>query len=593
MLRKNTYLILFIILPFTVFPTPNQENTDSLILELNHSSGERRMELLNQISKEYFKTSVEEAVKYATELFQLADESENLKYIGLATSLLGEAYFYMDNLDKSVEFFKKFLETSIQQNDFDAIGKAYNNLGIAFGYIDKFNEAIEYYNKSLNIREEQKDSVGISNIYNNIGVLYFRMGDYNKALDYYKRSLDVESKLNNKSGIATSLLNIGEVHSKINRFDDAVSYFNRSIEIAEAIADYHTLEMNYSCLYEMYKQTENFQKALFYYELFSEIKSKRINDESRSQIAELEVKYETVKNQKEISFLSRRNDLNKTIIVILIIAFLLLLNFAYLFYSQYKSKIKAYNLLSNQSKQIEEQRTKLESLNKTKDKFFSIISHDLKGAIGGFLAQTQFLADDFQFLSDEDKHDLISKMHHTTQNLYSLLENLLEWSKTQTEALPFSPESFSIKQLFDSVLPLFKIQMQEKQIVSNINIDKDIIVYADLNMASAIVRNLILNSIKYSNTKGEIKVAAKIVDNFVEIEVADTGVGMSVNDQQRLFRIDQSFSNPGTQREKGTGLGLILCKEFIENNGGKIWVNSELGKGTTFKFTLPLGNIVK
>ncbi|MFP4025232.1 MAG: tetratricopeptide repeat protein [Thiohalospira sp.] len=587
MLKKITIILFLLSLYFTTFGNPSTK-TDSLLNILEKSSGEKKMDILRQLSKEYLNSSVEEAIKYASELLVIAEKEGNLKYMDLSTSFLGEAYFYMDDIDKSIEFFEKFLDINQKQNDIDGIGTAYNNLGIVYRYIEKYETAIKYYLESLKIKESLKDSTGISNTLNNIGVLYFHMHNYDKALDNYQKSLEIEKNINNKNGIATSLLNIGEVYSKQNKPNLATDYFHRSIEIAEVIEDMHTLEINYKCLYDLNKQIGKFENALYYFELYNDLRNQRLSQEAKKEIAELEIQYETKKKQKEIELLNKQNQSSRFIIITFLFAFIIFAILAYLLIRQVRAKNKALHLLSTQHKQITEQSEKLDKLNSTKDKFFSIISHDLKGAIGGFLSQTEFLAEDFDSLDKKDSHDLIKKMNYSSEQLYSLLENLLEWSRTQTGSIRFQPEKFNLRRLTESVVSLFKTPMQEKSIDSKIYIDHTIEVFADLNMVSTVLRNLIMNAIKFSHANGKFSISAKRVNDFAEIEVADEGIGISEKDQQKLFKIDQSFSNPGTNREKGSGLGLILCKEFIEKNEGSIWVESEFGKGSLFKFTLKL-----
>lgn len=551
------------------------------------------METLRQITKEYMNSSVEEAIKYASELLSIAEKEKDLRYIDLASSYLGEAYFYMDEIDKSIEYFEIFLQTNIKQEDIDGIGTAYNNLGIVYRYIEKYETAIQYYLESLAIKERLKDSAGLSSTLNNIGVLYFYMDDYTKALEYYINSYELETKLKNKSGIATSLLNIGEIHSKLNDYTEALSFFERSIDISEDIDDLLTLETNYKCLYEMYKRKINFQKALYYYEQYTELRNKRISQEARKEIAELEIQYETSKKEKEIGLLNKQNQLGKIIILILSVAFLIFSFLLVLLYKQGQAKKNALKLLSVKNTKITEQTEILDKLNTTKDKFFSIISHDLKGAIGGFLGQTEFLAEDFENLPPDDMHDLIIKMYQSSKQLYVLLENLLEWSRSQTKSIKIQPEKFNLKKLVETIIPLFQELINEKRIKAVVKIKSDMMVFADMNMVSTIFRNLITNAIKFSYPESTFTITACLKNDFIQVEVADNGVGISEKDQQKIFNIDQSFSNPGTNREKGTGLGLILCKEFVEMNGGSIWLESKAENpssisegGSTFKFTL-------
>ena len=291
--------------------------------------------------------------------------------------------------------------------------------------------------------------------------------------------------------------------------------------------------------------------------------------------------------------LNNQNELGRSIIIILSIAFIIFIFLLILLYRQGRAKKKALELLSVKNKKITEQAIVLNKLNTTKDKFFSIISHDLKGAIGGFLTQTEFLAEDFNNLPPEDMHDLIIKMNQSSQQLYSLLENLLEWSGSQTGSIRLQAEKFNLRKLVDHILLIFKEILHAKEIKPIVKIDLDIGVFADINMVSTVFRNLITNAIKFSYSKSSFTIIAKRINNFVQSEISDEGIGISREDQEKLFRIDRSFSNPGTNREKGSGLGLIICKEFVQQNQGDLWVESEQENvisensgGSSFKFTL-------
>jgi signal transduction histidine kinase len=585
----NKINILFILLLTVLSLQANQvEISDSLINLLDDTKGTERMEILHKLSNEHMDNSVEDAIKYANELLQLADKEGNLKYKDLACSFLGELYFYIDEIDKSIKYFEKFLETNIEQKDSDGIATAYNNLGIVYRYIEKYEESINSYLKSLKLKEELNDTVGLCNTLNNIGVLYFFLNDYNRALEYYNRSYKIEKSLNNKSGIATSLLNIGEVYSNLNKSDRALAYFLQSIEISKEINDNHTLEVNYNCLYEMYKKKVDFQKALYYYELFTELHKERLDQETHKEIAELEIRYETSEKQKEIELLNKQNKFKKWIIILLFVTFIVFSLMIIMLFKQIRSRKEALKELSLKNQKITEQSKVLSNLNITKDKFFSIISHDLKGAIGGFLTQTEFLSEDFNNLAPHDMLDLLKRMNQSSKQLYSLLENLLEWSKTQTGKIEPKPEKFNLSDLIEETISLFKNHLLDKEVKIISNIETEINVFADFNMISTVLRNIILNAIKFSYPKSTININVEINISKVSIEIKDEGVGMLEKDMKKLFDIGQSFSNPGTNREKGSGLGLIICKEFVEQNGGKIKVNSKYKEGSSFVFTLNL-----
>ncbi len=248
---------------------------------------------------------------------------------------------------------------------------------------------------------------------------------------------------------------------------------------------------------------------------------------------------------------------------------------------------KAKKTISRQKEEIENHREQLKELNASKDKFFSIIAHDLRNPIAGFLNLTEILASNFDIFSEKESKEFIKAMNQASKQLYNLLENLLQWSRAQTGRITYKPRFIAIKNMVDETIDALMINIENKSIKINLSIDDKTIVYVDENMITTVIRNLLSNAIKFTNTNGSINIRCQQSDDFIEMYVADDGVGISKENQEKLFRIDQSLTTEGTSSEKGTGLGLILCKEFVEKNGGKIWVESEINKGASFIFTLP------
>jgi signal transduction histidine kinase len=223
-----------------------------------------------------------------------------------------------------------------------------------------------------------------------------------------------------------------------------------------------------------------------------------------------------------------------------------------------------------------------------KDKFFSIIAHDLKNPIGSFLNLSEVMFRTFDDFSREEMKEFIEALYESSQNLFKLLDNLLTWSRAQTGKIDFNPENFNLYAIVDSNLSLFKLNAENKKIKLTNNLNPGTYVFADINMINTVIRNLVSNSLKFTNEGGEIKAHSKIHGDMLEISVTDTGIGMSEKIKNKLFRIDTHHTSVGTSNEKGTGLGLILCKEFVNRNGGDIRVESEVGKGSTFSFTVPI-----
>jgi len=237
---------------------------------------------------------------------------------------------------------------------------------------------------------------------------------------------------------------------------------------------------------------------------------------------------------------------------------------------------------------IEEQNSNLKELNATKDKFFRIIGHDLKSVFNQLLGFSSLLYDSNADCSQEEVKEISLMLNKSAKNAFKLLENLLDWARSQSGALTFNPEEVNLSKIIEESISFLREIVNNKSINLNVEEKKEIVLKADKNMISTILRNLISNAIKFTNEGGEITVKSKLLNNEVEVSVIDTGVGISEEDISRLFRLDVHHVTLGTDNETGTGLGLILCKEFIEKHNGKIWVESDLGKGSKFSFILPL-----
>lgn len=247
----------------------------------------------------------------------------------------------------------------------------------------------------------------------------------------------------------------------------------------------------------------------------------------------------------------------------------------------------ANDIILNQNNQLLEQKQSLVKLNATKDKFFSIIAHDLRNPLGSFKNISEYLSSNLDDMPREEQKEFLDLMKDTANNVFSLLENLLEWSSSQRGALKFAPEDIQLDFLVKQTLSVLELNAKNKGITLNSNIPNDCIVFVDSKMINTVIRNLTSNAIKFTNEGGNINIIAKHFTDCVQISVEDDGLGMDELSVAKLFRIDVNHSTLGTNEEKGTGLGLILCKEFVEKNSGRIWVESELGVGSKFIFTVP------
>jgi signal transduction histidine kinase len=242
--------------------------------------------------------------------------------------------------------------------------------------------------------------------------------------------------------------------------------------------------------------------------------------------------------------------------------------------------------IEEQSEKLLESNEKLTKLNATKDKFFSIIAHDLKNPFTSILGFCEILFVRYEKMDDTKRKQLLGVVYESSNNLYKLLENLLEWARSQTGSIKYEPKGFLLNELIVTNISLVKNLAFEKNLEMKQNLKDDIKLFGDKNMINTVIRNLIANAIKFTET-GSITIDAVQNDSETKVSIIDTGVGISVEKQGKIFDVMSSKSTQGTKGETGTGLGLIICKEFIEKHGGAISVSSEPGKGAVFYFTIP------
>ncbi len=339
------------------------------------------------------------------------------------------------------------------------------------------------------------------------------------------------------------------------------------------------------------------------------------------QIAEIQTKYETQKKDYEVNNPGKPGKHQKILVLFFSIFSILILAAAFIFYIKNKIKKNSNKELINKNNKILEQHKKLEQvyeqlrvsqekiiqnskeliilnrkllnsekelkeLNHTKDKLFSIIAHDMINPFNAIMGFSNILYEEYNELEDFEIKKYIKTIYDSTNNLYNLLQNLLQWSRSQIGKTEFKPCIFDLSDVVNNNIELLNISAERKGIKISSDIKKNSYAYFDKNMIDTVIRNLVSNAIKFTREGGEIKIFSVDKSNYVEVAVSDTGVGINDDDIKKLFSIDKNHTSLGTSKEKGTGLGLILCKEFVEKNGGKIYVESN-HKGSTFKFTLP------
>jgi len=471
------------------------------------------------------------------------------------------------------------------------IAQIYSTQGI-------YNRALQNHRRALAIRRSIKDRWKEALSLSDIGELYRRMKNDGKALANHQLALKIRQTLNDKKGISESFNNIGFLYYQQKKYQDAVNNLNAGLQAALESQTLAQQQKSYDYLSLCFKELGQYNEALLKREQFvvvSDFIQNQTNDQrllesqSRYVIDTKESQIETLEaeRQKRDEQLARQKHLRNFLISFIALGFVIV----GLIFNLYKIKQRTNNELQKINDKVKSQNMQLQALNATKDKFFSIIGHDLKGPLNSLTSFSGLLINHTDSLSRDEIQMLAKDVDKSLKNLSALLNNLLEWSRSQTGNIEFTPETFDITSLLKENRELLCTQARNKKISFFEEFNGKVLVNAHRHSLNTVVRNLMSNAIKFTPAGGLIKLTLQQAQQHVLVSVADTGVGMPPEVIGKLFRIDAKHTTKGTADEKGTGLGLILCKDFVEKNGGKLWVESEEDKGSVFHFTVPLANL--
>ena len=529
----------------------------------------------------------QKAIEYAFSALEIYDKLGDETKKTYCYLVIGSAHEYLGNLDKALEQYKKSLEICSKTDNKYLLANTENYIGEAYNKQHNIKSALESYSKSLEIYLDLHDEEGVAVANNNIGECYYKLGDLNKALSHYTRSFEYFDKRGEKFQLSELVFNIGNIYLKKKDYNSAINSYNRSIKYAKEANALESLKDSYKEISNTYKEMQLPEQALNYLELYIEVKDSLINLENLATIADYEAKYKVTENEKKIELLKKEQELSEvnvrlqTILNISLVAIaILLIVFVIIYFRKYKQK---YSL----NQQLAESELHLQKLNLTKDKFFSLIAHDLRGPLGTLSGLTEILDEDAEEMDKESIIEISKDIHQISKNTISLLNNLLTWASIQIGKIETSKENFNINEVVDGVQELLNENLNKKNILFLNEIPDDVHVYADKNMVSSVMRNLIHNAIKFTHANGHITTSSEINNGHVSIFVNDTGVGIPEENIAKLFEIGSKITTYGTANEVGTGLGLILTKEFIDKNNGSIQVKSQIGKGTIFTINLP------
>ena len=548
------------------------------------------------------------AIGYFKEaLDQRLEQGTNLE-IGDAYTHLGNTYFDVNNFQEALSNYKKALNYRKETKDKALEARSLNSIATAYQEMKEFNKAESYFIDALETIEAT-DIKGRAIILNNLGNFYLAINDRKSALANFYNALRLHKSSQNLIGQGLTLRKIGEVYLEQKEYNKADSCLNAGLKAGNTSGNLEHLKNTNFALYRLYTEKKNYQRALSYYIAYAQFQDSIAKTKSSEELinARLSVEMERKKSditqiENEIIVLRQKALLQESeskrqtyILFFLVASSLLLIILGSVLYRAYRLKkqkaallLEKYSIAKEANEQLEKSEENLKKLNATKDKFFSIIAHDLKSPFNALLGLSELLKERAKTLSPEDVYEYGHTIHSSSKKLYALLENLLQWARTQTGKIPFNPATFNLNEVLTNNISIQELTAKTKNIAIEFESIEDFRVEADIEMVNTIMRNLLSNAVKFTPSGGVISISTAAKNNHVAVSITDTGGGMSQEEMNLLFRLDVHYTTRGTGNETGTGLGLIICKEFVEKNKGEIVVSSQVGVGTTFTFTLPI-----
>ena len=521
---------------------------------------------------------------------------------------IGFVFSEISNDDKALEYYEKALEAQKKTGKTKDVGIILNNIGHVHFRKQNYEQALNYFYQALEVNKSDDDERGIGASKSNIGNVYRSIGEHDKSLKYHLEALEVGQRFNDKYGVISTLRYIAQDYIKLNNLDKALRYAQMSLDLAQEIESKGEEKNAVEILAQIYEQKGNITYAIKYYKTLNSLKDSIYSTEKEDVLSRVQVVHELEQQAKENEYLLKEQQINSQkikmqyyllglagffIVVVVVFA-------GYIIFANVKVKkinkalvqkneevITQKETIQSKVRALDEKNEELKSINQIKDKLISVIAHDLKNPFNSISGYSEVIITQLKSYSESELLSFLRIIHDNAIKGNMLLDNLLQWSRLQTNTLQFSPDKQNLFRLVIDELFFVQHTAKEKNIQINTDIDKNLFVFADTNMLKTIIRNLVSNSIKFTRNNGVVNILAKTTTNGVLIEVNDTGTGISPEVKEKLFTGQSGVTTTGENGEKGTGLGLMICKDFVDMHQGQIWAESTVGEGTSVFIELP------
>jgi len=542
----------------------------------------------------YYYTDVAKSAEYYIKSLQILEKYKDPKSLLSQIVNIGSLYGRIGQNDKAIEFLLRGADIANGTNQEYVKSTIYNNLAVIYFNKGDVDKSKHYLEEALVLAHKLKDEPMVCGIVVNLGEIYQGKKQYKKAMDYYRAGLNNPAIQNLPEQKIYTLHNIASLYYDLKKYKTAIKYAQEALGIAKKLnIKIHNVEL-YKVLAQSYEKIYDYEAALKNQKLYKLYNDSLFNIQNTAKIEEIQSKYDVEKAENENMLLKKDNKIqaltiakqqnHQLLLVILLILIILTIVFVYF---RMKKDRKINVLLSAKNEEIKLKSEELEKANSAKDKFFSILAHDLRNPFNSILGSLEILHNEYDSLSDSERKQFINLINKSASSTNKLLANLLEWTLIQRGRISLEKKENNLSALIEESVNLHQNLAINKEIEIQNQVHKQLMAFFDKKSISITMNNLINNAIKFTPPKGKVTISAEKNNGHVSVTVKDTGMGIPPARLNSLFKIEGAKSTPGTDAEPGTGLGLILCKEFIEKNNGQIKVSSKLGKGSCFEIELP------
>jgi len=546
----------------------------------------------NNVANDYYDLGeYDEAYFYFTQSFRVAKSIDDSLRMAIAFHNVGRVFKELGQFERALEHLNLSMNMSRDINDIEGVPYSLDEIGDVMLRKGEYDSAMKTLLRSVTLTRQQNLLVLEPGTLAKLATVSLHSKNYENALAYYDTTYRLHDRTGNEFGIAEVELGRGLVYLEQSKYDEAMKSINRSLALAKQ-SNARILEIRgYQTLSNLYELQKDYKNSLAYFRLFKQMEDSLFSQDMQEKLLRDQIRFETEDKDTEIAALNEERNMKddqikkqefvRNILVVVMALSVILLATVY---RSGQRRRQINTLLLRHQQEMETRSEELERLNQVKDKFFSIISHDLRSPINA-LAGLLDLLDKGAVRPEElsrHTHELKSRFNHTR----TLLNNLLDWTLLQMDKLSLQATRIDLHKLVDENIQLLG-SVPNKRINLNNKVPENTIGFADSNTVNLVIRNLMTNAIKFTNDGGEVVIGAEDRDGEWLMIVRDNGVGMNDEALKMLFDKTAPYTTRGTANEKGTGLGLILCKEFVEKNGGKIFVESKVGVGSKFSFTVP------